>query len=196
VTATGRRTGALLAQQGKHVRLQLKTVARQGQRTTLVSPRQGMQSQLLLNGTGKARNTELLLLLHGSGRSHEHPLKEPTLQWRAVSAEGTGTTPAAGDSNSVTYYCSRVTCVYPCRASVHQTQSASCLSGTWCTFKLHQHCKVTAAMLQSTPKRILDLQCMPINHALMALTCISEDSWSLPQVLPVRGSSQNPAHET
>jgi len=63
VTGTGRCTvqaGALLAQQlALKASLAGQTVARQGRRLTLVSLRQGIQTQLLLNGTGKACSTGL-----------------------------------------------------------------------------------------------------------------------------------------
>jgi len=37
---------------------------------------------------------------------------------------------------------------------------------------------------------------MPINRALMALTCISEDSWSLPTGTAVQTQVKTLAHET
>jgi len=46
-------------------------------------------------------------------------------------------------------------------------------------FKLHQHCRVTTAMTAVSSEEETR-PAVPINHALVALTCISEDSWSLP----------------
>jgi len=45
-----------------------------------------------------------------------------------------------------------------------------------------------------SPKRVLDLQSMSIYHSLMALTCISEDSWSLPAGTAVQTLQSKPLH--